>query len=235
MGVPVSQRQTRRLYGRRQGHRLRPRQAELVETLLPRLSVSLDAPLDLEPVFGAGAEIWFEIGFGAGEHLCAQAAAHPEVGLIGAEPYLNGVASLLARIEREALSNIRILKGDARALLDMMAPASLARAFLLFPDPWPKKRHARRRFITQETLDRLAFVLKDGAEFRVATDIDDYCAWTLAHLTAHASFEWRAARPADWRARPADWPETRYEMKAKAAGRSCVYLTFRRTPREAPR
>ncbi len=228
MGPPL---QNRRLYGRRQGHRLRPHQAELVSTLLPRLSVGLEAPLDLTDLFGGAKDIWLEIGFGAGEHLSAQAEAHPEVGLIGCEPYLNGVASLLARIERQALPNIRIRMGDARDLLDALDAATLARAFLLFPDPWPKKRHHARRFIAGETLDRLACVLKDGAQFRVATDIDDYCAWTLAHLTAHPDFEWCARTPADWRLRPADWPETRYEMKAKAAGRQCVYLTFRRRPR----
>ena len=227
-------RQNRRLYGRRQGHQLRPHQAALVQTLLPRVALGLDEPFDPGSSFGADPDIWLEIGFGAGEHLSVQAAAHPDVCLIGCEPYLNGVASLLARIEREGLSNIRILKGDARDLLDVLAPATLARAFLLFPDPWPKTRHHRRRFISAETLDRLAVVLKDGAEFRVATDIDDYCAWTLAHVTAHAGFEWCARGPQDWRVRPDDWPETRYERKAKAAGRSCVYLTFRRRSRGAP-
>ncbi len=222
----------RRLYGRRQGHKLRAYQARLVDELLPRLSAPLEGesvvPAD---IFPAAHQVWLEIGFGAGEHLLWQAKHHPEVGLIGCEPYLNGVAKALAAIDRAGLGNIRLLMGDARDLLDRLVEESLDRAFLLFPDPWPKKRHHKRRFISPETVDRLAAVLKDGARFRVATDIPDYTCWTLKHLHRHPDFEWEAACPQDWRRRPADWPPTRYEQKALAAGRSPVYLSFRRRQR----
>jgi len=206
-----------------------------VATLLPRLSVDLKAPLDLANLFGDDREIWLEVGFGAGEHLLAQAKAHPGIGFIGVEPYLNGMASLLDGLEAKCLTNVRLLMGDARDLLDVLGPASLGRAFLLFPDPWPKKRHYKRRFVARPTLDRLALALKDGAEFRVATDMDAYCAWTLAHLTDHPAFDWCAEAPEDWRVRPDDWPPTRYEQKARRAGRQCVYLTFRRKTRKKER
>ncbi|TDI65031.1 MAG: tRNA (guanosine(46)-N7)-methyltransferase TrmB [Alphaproteobacteria bacterium] len=234
---PSTDRQTppdRRLYGRQRGHRLRPGQASLVANLLPQLVVPTHRPnLDPLTLFQDAQQVWLEIGFGAGEHMVYQAKAHPHVGLIGCEPYLNGVAKLLARMARERLSNLRVLQGDARDLLDCLAPGTISRAFLLFPDPWPKTRHHKRRFISAETLDQLARALKPGALFRVATDIPDYCRWTLERFCAHNAFEWQADSPKDWRERADDWPETRYEAKALKAGRNCVYLTFKKIEAQA--
>ncbi len=176
----------------------------------------------------AVSEIWLEIGFGAGDHLAWQALRNSEVGLLGCEPFVEGVANLLSRIERDALRNIRILDDDARLLLDALAPASLDRVFILFPDPWPKTRHHKRRIVTTETLDCLARAMRPGAELRLATDHADYAAWMLAHATDHPDFAWTARRPADWRVRPADWPGTRYEAKADLQGRRSCYFSFRR-------
>ena len=215
----------RRLYGRRRGHRLRPGQAHLIDDLLPQLSVPLDKRnLDPHRLFEGVAGVRLEIGFGAGEHLLAQAEAHPDLGFIGCEPFLNGMASLLAELKRRRLSNIRVLMGDARDLLDCLGKNSLDRVYILFPDPWPKKRHAKRRIISPQTLDQLAKVMRPGAHLHVATDIADYCRWTLAHIQRHPAFEWLAERPEDWQVRGQDWPPTRYEAKAIAAGRRPVYL-----------
>lgn len=202
----------RQVFGRRQGKKLRKHQAVLMERLLPRLAVpdpSDGQTLDPRGLFGdkITQQVWLEIGFGGGEHLAALAKAHPHIGFIGCEPFINGVAKLLAEIDRQALPNIRIFNDDARLLLDALKPASLDRVFLLFPDPWPKKRHHKRRFVSPENLDLLAGALVDGGEFRVATDIGDYCRWTLDHLRRHPApenplFEWTAQTPRDWR-RPA--------------------------------
>ena len=162
------------------------------------------------------------------------ASAAAGIGFIGAEPFINGVAKLLAAIEREKLTNIRIVDDDIRPLLNQIAaraPASIGRAFVLFPDPWPKSRHHKRRIISPETVADLALVLEDGAELRVASDVPDYVAWTLAHVLADPAFEWLARRPPDWRSRPDDWPQTRYEAKAIADGRQPAFLRFRRRPR----
>jgi tRNA (guanine-N7-)-methyltransferase len=172
-----------------------------------------------------------EIGFGAGEHLAAQAAAHPETGFIGSEVFENGIAKLLAEIEPRRLSNIRLFLDDARLLLAALREASLTRVFILFPDPWPKLRHHKRRIVSRATLDALARVMTDGAELRLATDDRGYLAWMLEHATGHPDFEWLAQRPEDWRTRPVDWPATRYEQKAFAAGRSPTFLRFRRRTR----
>lgn len=225
----------RRLYGRRQAFRLRDRQARLVDELLPKLEVQIPdgGVVDLGALFPGKDEVWLEIGFGGGEHLAWQAAHNPDVGMIGAEPFINGTAKLLSKIDEQGHQNIRILPGDARPLLEHLAEASLDRAFLLFPDPWPKARHHKRRFVQPHVLDELARVLKDGAEFRVASDIPDYVAWTLERVMPHPAFEWTAEGPADWRQRPADWPQTRYEAKAIKAGRRPAYLKFRRKPRNA--
>lgn len=225
---PINAPQTRRLYGRSRGHKLRDAQAHLIDTFLPTISVPINEP-DLDPhrLFDRAEEVWMEIGFGSGEHLLAQAMRNPAVGMIGVEPFVNGVASLLAEIKRQEVPNIRLLMGDARDVLDVLQPQSLNKAFLLFPDPWPKKRHHKRRFINPDNLNQLARALAPGAELRVATDSEAYCAWTLDHLSQHEAFEWTAETPDDWRARAPDWPGTRYEAKAKAAGRSCVYLRFR--------
>jgi len=224
----------RLLYGRRKGHKLRQKQSGLVETLLPRLRVGLpDGAGRLDPrscFTPAVTKIWLEIGFGGGEHLHAQALANPNVGLIGCEPFINGVAKLLNMIDESGAGNIRIYDDDARDLLDVLDDRCLSRIFLLFPDPWPKTRHNKRRFINPANLDRLARVLVPEGEFRFASDIPDYVRWTLAHVRAHGAFEWCAQGPDDWRKRPADWPGTRYEAKALEAGRVPSYLTFRSLP-----
>ena len=225
---------SRILYGRRQGRRLRPAQRKLVADLLPRLAVNITDGV-YDPVSGFASrpkEIWLEIGFGGGEHLALQAAAHAEIGFIGCEPFINGIARLLRTIEREHLTNIRIFADDARSLLDALPEASLDRCFILFPDPWPKRRHHRRRIVSPETLDALARTLKDSALLRIASDHSEYVRWILFHTLRHRSFEWLARKPADWRRRAPDWPATRYEEKAAARGVNSIYLAFRRKPRQ---
>jgi len=230
-------------HGRRHGRRLRKGQKALLSEMLPRLRVELPAAggrLDPATLFGApgaGAaarrEVWVEIGFGGGEHLAWQAAHHPEVGFLGAEYFVNGIASLLRNLQDAGLQNVRIYQGDGRAVLAALPPASLSRAFILFPDPWPKVRHHKRRIVQRDTLDALARVLRDGVELRLATDDMEYARWMLALLLKHADFEWLAERAEDWRRRPADWPETRYEAKAVSQGRRPLYLRFRRRARRA--
>ena len=203
--------------------------------MLPRLAVQIPAHGRLDPraPFGAARRsIWLEIGFGGGEHLAWQAKQHPETGFIGCEVFENGIVKLLAQIERQRLENIRIFADDARLLLAALPPASIARVFILFPDPWPKLRHHKRRILSHETLDGLAEIMTDEAELRVATDNADYLSWILERVSAPSAFEWFARRPVDWRERPGDWPPTRYEEKARAAGRSSAFLRFRRRPRE---
>jgi tRNA (guanine-N7-)-methyltransferase len=190
-----------------------------MDALLPRLAFDLATPQD---------SLWLEIGFGAGEHLAWQAANNPEVTLVGCEVYRNGIAALLGRIEREEIANVRIWPADARDLLEKLPADSIERAFLLFPDPWPKARHAERRFVSTANLDALARVLKPGAELRFATDDPAYLGWALERLTSHPAFRWQVEGPADWRQRPADWPPTRYELKALAEGRKPAYLRLRR-------
>ena len=221
----------RRIYGRRRGRPLRPGQQQLKENLLPQLTITLPETGMLDPasLFARCPEaVWLEIGFGAGEHLAAQAAAHPEIGFIGAEVFENGVARLVAEIDRRGLDNIRVFPDDTRALLDALTPASLDRVFILFPDPWPKARHHKRRLVSTATLDRLAALMRPGAELRLATDDRDYLAWMLERATGHPRFQWLARHPADWRERPPDWPATRYEEKARAAGRNPVFLRLAR-------
>lgn len=208
----------------------------MLEEWLPRIGVVIgdDAHLDPRALFPAAPrQVWLEIGFGSGEHLAAQAAAHPDVGFVGCEPYVNGVASLLRHVADAQLSNIRIYTDDARQLIDALPEASIDRLFLLFPDPWPKARHHKRRFIQSGNLDALARILTDGAEFRFATDHMGYARWALAHVTAHPAFAWPARGPADWRQPPADWKPTRYEAKSAARGLARAYLGFRRKPRGA--
>jgi tRNA (guanine-N7-)-methyltransferase len=226
--------QRRILYGRRRGRPLRRDQQGLIDTLLPRLAVTLPESGMLDPgaLFARRPrEIWVEIGFGGGEHLAAQASAHRDVGIIGCEVFENGIAKLLGEIARQDLANIRILTDDARLLLAALPPRSIGRVFILFPDPWPKQRHHKRRIVTRETLDTLARVMVDGAELRLATDDVDYLGWMLARAPVHPDFAWLAEGPADWRTRPADWPATRYEAKAIAAGRRPYFLRLRRRPR----
>jgi tRNA (guanine-N7-)-methyltransferase len=223
----------RRLYGRRTGHKLRVGQAAMLEADLPALTIPPTGPLSAETLFGDDRPLWLEIGFGRGEHMVAQAAAHPHLGLLGAEPFLDGVVGALANIREAGVSNIRLHNGDALDLLDRLPPASLARAFLLHPDPWPKARHAKRRFVNPGPLALLARALKPGSELRIGTDHPVYCHWTLQQLQDHPDFEWLATTPSDWNRRPEDWPPTRYEQKALREGREVWYFRFRR--RSEPR
>ncbi|MBF9035414.1 tRNA (guanosine(46)-N7)-methyltransferase TrmB [Rhodobacterales bacterium HKCCE2091] len=230
----------RNFYGRRRGKHLRDSQEAYLAEDLAGLSpgpVSWEenperAPLDLDALFG-GREVWLEVGFGGGEHMVHQAAANPQAGIIGAEPYINGVAMLLGKIRAAGVDNIRIHPGDARDLMDVLPAGSVAKAFLLYPDPWPKARHHRRRFVTQEHLGPLHRVLKPGAEFRVATDIPDYVRQALVEVPK-AGFEWLAEGPRDWREPWGDWLSTRYEQKALREGRVPHYLTFRRRAEVSP-
>jgi len=201
-----------------------------METLLPNIAMPDPAagPIDLAALFPQAEEIWLEIGFGGGEHLAWQAAAHPEIGMIGAEPFINGVGKLLGRIDDQDLENIRIHFGDARPLLEALPAASLNRLFVLHPDPWPKKRHYKRRMISPWFFETAARLLTPGGQLRVASDIRDYVRWTLMHARNAPDFEWMAERADDWRFRPDDWPQTRYEAKALKEGRAPAYLIFRR-------
>lgn len=176
-------------------------------------------------------DIWLEVGFGSGEHLAAQARTHPAVGMLGCEPFVNGVGRLLSEIDRDGIRNIRIHADDARDLIERLPEASIGRVFVLFADPWPKRRHHRRRFIGPDNLNGLARIMKDGAELRLASDQMPLVRWMLFHVTRHEAFEWAAQGPEDWRLRPGDWPQTRYEEKALARGETCVYLMFRRCAR----
>jgi tRNA (guanine-N7-)-methyltransferase len=216
-----------RLYGRRQGHALRIGQQALVDDLLPRVTVP-EGPLDPRVLFGDERPLWLEIGFGAGEHMAGQAAANPGVGIIGCEPFLNGVVGALGHIGRQGLTNVRLHMGDALDVLARLPDASLDRVFLLHPDPWPKARHAKRRFMNPGPLDRVAAKLKPGGEFRFGTDHPVYCRWAMLQMGQRADFEWLVTGAADWQTRPADWPETRYEAKARRLGHEVWYFRYRR-------
>lgn len=222
----------RRHYGRRLGRPLRPAQREALERHLPGLDVALPPdggrirPADLFP--GSFRRVWLEVGYGGAEHLLWQAANNPDTAIIGCEPYVGGVVKAVSGIVHRSLANVRLFSDDARLLLTALPDASVDRAFVLFPDPWPKARHHKRRFVSPATLDALARILRPGAELRLASDHDGYVAWMLEHLGRHDAFEWTARRPADFETRPPDWPGTRYEEKAAAAGRRPVFLRFRR-------
>jgi tRNA (guanine-N7-)-methyltransferase len=205
----------RLLYGRRKGPKLSAHQESLYATLLPRLAPQLSDGADPRSYFDVALDdVWLEIGFGAGEHLLWQAQAHPRVGLIGAEPYVSGIAKLLTKLDERPAPNVRIHEGDARDVIAALPAASLGRVFILFPDPWPKTRHHKRRFIQTAMLDDLARVLRSGGELRFASDDPGYFAWALERLVAHPMYAWTAQCAEDWKARPADWPQTRYEAKA---------------------
>ncbi len=236
--IPTSDRPKRAFYGRQAGRPLRPTARALLQTLLPKIAVELptDMALDLGALFAPASSepdrpVWLEIGFGAGEHLAWQAEYQPGAVFIGAEVFIQGMARMLRRVKDAGLQNVRLYRGDARDLLAALPQDSLAGAFILFPDPWPKKRHRKRRIVSRETLDALAGAMQDGAELRLATDHMDYAAWMLERMRVHPDFEWLARGPADWRNRPHDWPPTRYEAKALAQGRRSVYLRYRRRPR----
>lgn len=224
----------RNFYGRFKTKGMRPAQQAYLDEDLPRVglaNVGWDenpdrTKLDLGAVFGE-RDVWLEVGFGAGEHLVHQGETYPDVGIIGCEPFVNGVAAMLGKLRKSEATNIRVHPGDARDLMDVLPDASISKAFLLYPDPWPKKRHHRRRFVTPEHLEPLHRVLKPGAEFRVATDIPDYVRQTMEEVP-RAGFEWLAERPGDWREAWGDWLSTRYEQKALREGRVPHYMTFRR-------
>jgi tRNA (guanine-N7-)-methyltransferase len=218
----------RRLYGRRQGHKLRAGQAALVEDLLPRVALPETGPLEARGLFGDDRPLEVEIGFGAGEHLAAQAEAHPERGYIGCEPFLNGVVGALGHLRDRGLDNIRLHMGDALTVLERLPDASLARVYLLHPDPWPKARHAKRRMVNPGPLDVIAAKLIPGGEFRLGTDDPTYCRWAMMVMNARRDFEWLAREPRDFLERPADWPETRYERKARRQGHEVWYFRYRR-------
>ena len=221
----------RAFFGRRKGHSLRPRQAGLFKTLLPRIALdtSKAAPTDLRVFFpDAPDDVRLEIGFGSAEHLIAQAKRHPRSGFVGSDAFINGVAKALVAIDDDKLTNIRLHFGDASELLDWLPDAALARIELLYPDPWSKRRHWKRRFIQDDSLPRLARILKIGGELRFATDIADYAAYALARVLRSPDFEWTAATADDWRKPWADFSSTRYEAKAKREGRTPAYFIFRR-------
>ncbi len=224
----------RNFHGRRFGKKLRKGQVAHMENTLPGLKVpgveiaeNPDrVPVDVMALFARNAPLWLEIGFGSGEHLLALAKDNPDTDFIGCEPYINGVAALVPRIAEAGLGNIRLHPGDARDLFDVLPPASVSRAFLLYPDPWPKTRHHNRRFVTPEHLDPLAALLTSGARFHVATDIGDYVRQTLEQMLAREDFTWEAEGPEDWRTPWSDWHRTRYEAKALREGRVAHYMTF---------
>lgn len=217
-------------FGRRKAKKLRGFQADLFETLLPRLNLPTELPADPASLFPRPVrEVRLEIGFGGAEHLLAAARAEPDVGFVGVEPFINGMAKALASIQREELDNIRLWDDDAAPLLKAWPAASLGRIDLFYPDPWPKRRQRKRRFVSAETLRDMARALKPGGEFRFASDIDDYVGWTLARVAAQPGLAWTAATARDWLEPFEGWVRTRYEAKAIAEGRRPSYLLMRRT------
>ena len=219
-------------FGRRKGHKLRSHQADLIDKLLPHLALDIGspAPESLTELFEAPiGDVRLEIGFGGGEHLIAEALAFPDTGFIGCEPYVNGMAKILTQIKAHNIGNIRLYAGDAAELLAWAPPRSITRIDLIHPDPWPKRRHWKRRFVQDATVAAMARILKAGGEFRFVSDIDDYCAWTLAHLMRAPDFSWPAERAADWREPWPDYTMTRYGRKAEREGSGAAYLRFRRT------
>lgn len=226
----VPPKQTGAFFGRRKGHPLRAHQAGLFDTLLPKLALDpgKPAPTDLRTLLTGADDVRLESGFGGGEHLIAEATRHPRTGFIGVEPFVNGMAKALAAIDAAGLRNIRLHFADAAVLLPWLPPASLARIDLLYPDPWHKRRHWKRRFVQTESLQALARLVRAGGEFRFATDIPHYAGWTLARVLRSPDFAWTAQTAADWRE---PWPgfvRTRYEAKAIREGRTPAYFIFRK-------
>lgn len=229
MSAERGSRATEAFFGRRRGKGLRPLQAAALETSFPRYRVELDAPppARLETLFEAPVDsVRLEIGFGGGEHLLSEARRHPSTGFIGVEPFVNGMAKLMLALADGPAGNIRVHDDDATRLLDWLPDGSLSGIDLLYPDPWPKKRHWKRRFVGRVNLDRFARVLKPGGLFRFASDIDTYINWTLLHCRAHEAFAWQARWSGDWHQPYEGWPGTRYEAKAIREGRPPAYLTF---------
>lgn len=222
-------RATEAFFGRRKGKPLRNQQVDTIENLLPLLKIDLESvpPQNLAALFPADVRlIRLEIGFGGGEHLAHRAVENPETGFIGVEPFVNSMAKLLATVRERELMNIRLYDDDATQLLDWLPEGSIDHIDLLYPDPWPKKKHWKRRFVSDVNLARFHRVLKPGGKFCFASDIDTYVNWTLQHCARHGGFEWTATSADDWRTPYANWPGTRYENKAKREGRSSAYLTF---------
>ncbi|HVI31686.1 tRNA (guanosine(46)-N7)-methyltransferase TrmB [Phenylobacterium sp.] len=213
-----------RSFGRIKSRTIKPRQAALMDTLLPQIRVPAE-PFDPRALMPEAREVWLEIGFGGGEHMAAQAAKHPDVLILGAEPFQNGVASALRHIDEQGLKNVRVKDGDARELLSHLPDGSLERVFILFPDPWPKARHHKRRLVQADVAAELARVLKPGGRLRFASDWADYVDWSLERLTANPAFRWTAERAAGWRAPPADHVTTRYEEK-RLGDCAPVFLDF---------
>jgi tRNA (guanine-N7-)-methyltransferase len=226
-----SEQSQRAFFGRRKGHALKPRQAALFDSLLPKLGLDLatPAPADLRTLLPAPVdEVRLEIGFGGAEHMIAQAKANPNIGYIGTDAFINGIAKALVAINEHKLSNIRLYFGDASALLDWLPAGALSRIDLLYPDPWPKRRHWKRRFVQDESLKRLARIIKSGGEFRFATDIPSYADYVLMRILRSPDFAWIAECADDWRKPWAGFVRTRYEGKAIREGRTPAYFIFRR-------
>lgn len=223
----------RRLYGRTQGHPLRARAARLVDELLPAVAIPADGPLDARRLFGDDRPLVLEIGFGRGEHVAFQARRAPGVGHLACEPYRNGVAGLLGEIEDHGLSNVRIHMGDAIDVLERLSSQSLDRVWLLHPDPWPKARHAKRRFVNPGPMALIAAKLKPGGEFRLATDHIPYLRHSLAVMQGQPDFRWTATGPEDWEQVPEDWPDTRFAAKARRLGHDVWRLIWKRADRSA--
>lgn len=217
-----------RIYGRRHGKPLKKASAARLEEYFPKYSISLDeGAVDFAALFDHDPkEFWLEIGFGKGEHLIEQAKANPDVGFIGCEPFINGVSGLIDHMDREGVTNIRFFMDDARLLMDHLPDNFLSRAFILFPDPWRKKRHYKRRVVSPGNVSVLSRLLKPGAELRIGTDHHDYCRWILARMLENPDFDWKSDHPDDWHVRPDDWPATRYEQKALGVGRLSAYMTY---------
>ncbi len=226
----------RNFYGRNRGKRLRPGQKKYLDEHLPLLvpdGFSLERnperhPVDISEVFGRSGPVWLEIGFGAGEHLVDVSAEHSDIGMIGCEPFMNGVASLLRKLSKHSFGNVRIYPGDVRDLFDVLPTASIHRVFLLYPDPWPKRRHHRRRFVTPEHIEPLSRVMANGALLLMATDVPGYARQAIEQVNLNAGFEWTAECCDDWRRPWKNWNSTRYELKALREGRQPIYLVFRR-------
>jgi tRNA (guanine-N7-)-methyltransferase len=216
-----------RLYGRSTGHKLRKSQQELVDQLLPAISVPAEGPVDSVTLFGEERPLHLEIGFGSGEHLAYRADLLPDHGFIGCEPFLNGVATALTHVRDQRLANVRLWNNDALDVLRRIPDGALTMVYLLHPDPWPKARHAKRRMVNDGPLDLIAAKLKRGGEFRLGTDDPTYCRWSMMVMNRRRDFDWLAERPSDFLVRPGGWPETRYEAKARRQGREVWYFRYR--------
>jgi tRNA (guanine-N7-)-methyltransferase len=228
--VETEHKKTGAFFGRRKGHPLRPRQAALFETLLPKLALDLSrpAPADLRTLFDGADDVRLESGFGGGEHLVAEAEQNPCTGFIGIEPFVNGMAKALVAIDERKLANVRLHHGDATGVLAWLPPASLSRFDLIYPDPWPKRRHWKRRFVQDQSVAQIARIVRPQGEFRFASDIPDYVAWTLIRFMRSPHFAWTAEQADDWRKPWPGFAGTRYEAKAIRQGRVPCYLIFRR-------